>query len=143
MRVKNLFFYVLGILLIGAVVSSLIKLALQFLPIFMAIGFICVPLYGIYRTKHNTKGLRKILKKNQQNSRLQVKKKKDYTALFVTGFALSLIFGDLIVTFVEALMYSSVALFVYATGWEITRFLFKRLAKKNVLSFIQAVGLAL
>lgn len=132
-RLKNVFFYLVGVLLIGAIIAPIIWVMVNVLSKLAIVGMISLPFYGLYRVKKGNKSkaikdlllpvvkfIKKAVKVNVYN----------FSMFLITGVVLALLFESLVVSFVKTLVLCVVALFATYVAWEVVRYCCK--AFKNI-----------
>lgn len=114
--IKNLCFYIIGVLFLGWIIAGFTMLFLQFMPIVGLGVLFLMPIYGVLRGKFNwTFGCKSIA--------LRVGKvfkfgRKSWTFYLILGVALGFIYETIVWKMVEAVSIMLIGFMVFFILWE-------------------------
>jgi len=134
---KKLCLYVIGLLIIGSLLSAITNVVLDFVPYFMAGLTLTIPVYGAVRNK-TQKGV------NLQSVALQLKKfakpnRKSFTGYMILLIIVLNVYEKLGQVLVQSIEYCTCMVVVGFIIWETVRFICKKAKKAQFLSFGEAV----
>lgn len=135
---RKFFYHLVGIVILGFMVSTLINFVLSFMP-FVVGGFIVMlPLYGVLRAKKQWNDERFGLKKWTKAFASLFHWKKSITFYLIVGVAIGFAFDDMVKLMTITLFALAGSLVGTSLLWESIRPLVSRLKRRQVLSFGEA-----
>lgn len=143
---KKMFFYLVGVFVIGAVLSPVAWVGLKVLKGISVLAIVLLPLYGAYRGKkgkEKSKGVKSYLSPILRFFKKVIKINAiNFSGFLIIGVVISILFEEIVYTLVRTLLISIITLFVMYVAWEVTRYLLKQFKDLEIPKFKEALFLA-
>ena len=124
-RIKNVFFYLVGVLFLGAITAPIVWLMLSAMVKLSIVGIIALPFYGLYRAKkglNDTKGIKALISPVWKFIKKAIKVNVyNFSVFLIMGVVIAILFDSIVESLVRTLIVSLIALFVTYVAWEAVR----------------------
>lgn len=135
---RKLVLHLVGIVILGFMVSSLINFILSFMPFVVGTLIVGLPLYGLLRAKKQWNDERFGLKKWTKSFASLFHWKRSITFYLVLGVAIGFAFDDMVRLMTTTLFALAGSLVGTSLLWESIRPIVSRVKRRQVISFGEA-----